>query len=48
MTPAQFLIDTSALARMMRAGSESFGWDQAVAAVRACCALVPSAVRASA
>jgi predicted nucleic acid-binding protein len=32
MTPAQFLIDTSALARMMRAGGESFGWDQAVAA----------------
>ena len=32
MTPAQFLIDTSALARMMRAGAESFGWDQAVAA----------------
>ena len=32
MTPAQFLIDTSALARMMRPGGESFGWDQAVAA----------------
>jgi predicted nucleic acid-binding protein len=32
MTPAQFLIDTSALARMMRRGGESFGWDQAVAA----------------
>jgi predicted nucleic acid-binding protein len=32
MTPAQFLIDTSALARMMRSGGESFGWDQAVAA----------------
>lgn len=32
MTPAQFLIDTSALARMMLPGSESLGWDQAVAA----------------
>ena len=32
MTPAQFLIDTSALARMMGPGAESFGWDQAVAA----------------
>lgn len=32
MTPAQFLIDTSALARLMRPGAESFGWDQAVAA----------------
>ena len=32
MTPAQFLIDTSALARLMRAGAESFGWDQAAAA----------------
>ncbi len=32
MTPAQFLIDTSALARFMRAGAESFGWDQAAAA----------------
>jgi predicted nucleic acid-binding protein len=32
MTSAQFLIDTSALARMMRPGAESFGWDQAVAA----------------
>jgi predicted nucleic acid-binding protein len=29
---AQFLIDTSALARLMRSGAESFGWDQAVAA----------------
>jgi len=38
MTPAQFLIDTSALARLMRPGAESFGWDQAVAAglVAAC------------
>ena len=25
MTPAQFLIDTSALARLMRPGAESFG-----------------------
>jgi predicted nucleic acid-binding protein len=32
MTSAQFLIDTSALARPMRPGAESFGWDQAVAA----------------
>jgi predicted nucleic acid-binding protein len=32
MTPAQFLIDTSALSRLMRPGTESFGWDQAVAA----------------
>ena len=32
MTPAQFLIDTSALARMMRPGGVSLGWDQAVAA----------------
>lgn len=32
MTPAQYLIDTSVLARMMRPGGESFGWDQAVAA----------------
>jgi predicted nucleic acid-binding protein len=32
VTPAQFLIDTSALARLMRPGAESFGWDQAVAA----------------
>ena len=29
MTAAQFLIDTSALARLMRPGAESFGWDQA-------------------
>jgi predicted nucleic acid-binding protein len=29
---AKFLIDTSALARLMRPGAESFGWDQAVAA----------------
>lgn len=32
MTPAQFLIDTSALARLMRPAAESYGWDQAVAA----------------
>lgn len=32
MTPAQFLIDTSALARMMRPSAVAFGWDQAVAA----------------
>jgi predicted nucleic acid-binding protein len=32
VTSAQFLIDTSALARLMRPGAESFGWDQAVAA----------------
>ena len=31
MTPAQFLIDTSALARLLRPGAESFGWDQAAA-----------------
>jgi predicted nucleic acid-binding protein len=32
VTAAQFLIDTSALARLMRPGAESFGWDQAAAA----------------
>lgn len=32
MMAAQFLIDASALARLMRPGAESFGWDQAVAA----------------
>jgi predicted nucleic acid-binding protein len=32
VTPAQFLMDTSALARMMRPGGQSYGWDQAVAA----------------
>ena len=32
MMSAQFLIDTSALARLMRSGAASFGWDQAVAA----------------
>jgi predicted nucleic acid-binding protein len=29
---AQFLIDTSALARLLRGDAEQFGWDQAVAA----------------
>jgi hypothetical protein len=32
VTPAQFLVDTSALVRFMREGAESFGWDQAAAA----------------
>lgn len=32
MMSAEFLIDTSALARLMRSGATSFGWDQAVAA----------------
>jgi predicted nucleic acid-binding protein len=32
MTSAQFLIDTSALARFMRPAAETYGWDQAVAA----------------
>jgi len=32
VTAAQFLIDTSALARFMRQGAEAFGWDQAAAA----------------
>jgi predicted nucleic acid-binding protein len=32
MMSAQFLIDTSALARLMRPGAVSYGWDQAVAA----------------
>jgi predicted nucleic acid-binding protein len=32
VTPAQFLIDTSALTRLLRPGAESFGWDQAAAA----------------
>ena len=32
MTAAQFLIDTSALARLMRPGAVSLGWDQAAAA----------------
>ncbi|GAA1008069.1 ribonuclease VapC21 [Acrocarpospora pleiomorpha] len=32
MNPAQFLIDTSALARLMRGDAEQYGWDQAAAA----------------
>jgi predicted nucleic acid-binding protein len=32
VNPAQFLIDTSALARFMQADAERFGWDQAAAA----------------
>ena len=32
MTAAQFLIDTSALARFLRSDAEQFGWDQAAAA----------------
>lgn len=32
MNAAQFLIDTSALARFMRADAEQHGWDQAAAA----------------
>jgi hypothetical protein len=32
VTGAQFLIDTGALARLMRPGAESYGWDQAAAA----------------
>jgi predicted nucleic acid-binding protein len=32
VTAAEFLIDTSALARLLRPGAESFGWDQAAAA----------------
>lgn len=32
MNAADFLIDTSALARLMRPDAESFGWDRAVAA----------------
>ncbi|OPC83709.1 VapC toxin family PIN domain ribonuclease [Embleya scabrispora] len=32
MSAAQFLIDTSALARFMRAESEQYGWDQAASA----------------
>jgi predicted nucleic acid-binding protein len=31
VSPAKFLIDTSALARLMRSGGFSLGWDQAVA-----------------
>jgi predicted nucleic acid-binding protein len=32
VSPAQFLIDTSALARLLRPDAEDFGWDQAAAA----------------
>src|SRR5262249_38835678 len=32
MNAAQFLIDTSALARLMRPDADSFGWDRAAAA----------------
>jgi predicted nucleic acid-binding protein len=32
VNPAQFLIDTSALARLMRGDAEQFGWDQAAEA----------------
>jgi predicted nucleic acid-binding protein len=32
VTSAQFLIDTSALARLMRPAADTYGWDQAVAA----------------
>ena len=32
MSAAQYLIDTSALARMLREDAEAFGWDQAAAA----------------
>ncbi|MFI6983062.1 PIN domain nuclease [Embleya sp. NPDC050154] len=32
MSAAQFLIDTSALARFMRGDAEQFGWDQAAGA----------------
>ncbi|RCH59581.1 PIN domain nuclease [Streptomyces sp. SDr-06] len=32
MNAAQFLIDTSALARFMRSDAEQYGWDQAAAA----------------
>jgi predicted nucleic acid-binding protein len=31
MSAAQFLIDTSALARFLRGDAEQYGWDQAVA-----------------
>jgi Predicted nucleic acid-binding protein, contains PIN domain len=31
VNPAQFLIDTSALARFMRGDAEQYGWDQAAA-----------------
>ena len=32
MTAAEFLVDTSVLARFMRPGAMAFGWDQAAAA----------------
>ncbi len=32
MNAAQFLIDTSALARLLRGDAEQYGWDQAAAA----------------
>ncbi|MER5424596.1 PIN domain nuclease [Streptosporangium roseum] len=32
MSASQFLIDTSALARLMRGEAETYGWDRAVAA----------------
>ena len=32
MSAAQFLIDTSALARFLRGDAEQYGWDQAAAA----------------
>lgn len=32
MNAAQFLIDTSALARFLRGDAEQYGWDQAAAA----------------
>ena len=32
MNAAQYLIDTSALARMLRGDAEQYGWDQAAAA----------------
>lgn len=32
MNAAQFLVDTSALARFMRGDAEQYGWDQAAAA----------------
>ena len=34
MSAALFLIDTSALARFLRADAEQYGWDQAAAAWR--------------
>lgn len=37
MSAAQFLIDTSALARLMRGDAEQYGWDQAAAGLFATC-----------